>query len=168
MNKVDESPIWERRRATFTLPLRALTLFAILLGAGCVIGSRDWSYTYGEIEWHNVDRIEPGKTTFHEVLDLLGPPDAIVDGKGQLVDGEVGASMTIPTRTLAPPAGEVILLYFSSKIDSQMSGSMSGYHFSSTYRPAELFVYVSKNRRVVTSVAGPASVTRSTGAAAGR
>ena len=168
VSQINDIPIGTRRGASLMLWCRALALGSLVLGTGCV-GSHDWEFSYEGFEAHLVDRIEPGRTTFYEVLDLLGPPDSIIDGKQEISANTMTASMKVPTRVLTSPAGEVILLYSGMQAEGAMSGNMFDYQYSSADRPVELMVYVSKRSRLVTSVAGPPDASPSKGAAtAGR
>jgi hypothetical protein len=103
--------------------------------------------------------ITPGTTTFSEILDQLGPPDYIIDGRQEIVDvagDALGlAGSPIPTRTLTAPDGMVILIYTSSisQLDFQGWSSMHVQRRVSN----EIFIYLSKEDRTVVSVGAGSS-----------
>lgn len=103
------------------------TFIAVIIaasGSGCMamVASHDEVTTIGRpIDALKVSAIQPGNTTFSELLKLLGPPDYIVEDQQQVVDEESffaafrGSpkiqTRPISTRHIKAPPDTVILVY---------------------------------------------------------
>ena len=132
--------------------------------AGCGIGGGAIRARSGNpLSPRQLQSIQPGHTTFSEVLQRLGPPDYIIDGRQEIPDPDwssVQTGETVPTRTITAPAGQVILLYlvdFDTRY-SRLMGTIGPVQLQQArwaIRPSEFFVFVSKqDRRVVDLVSG--------------
>ncbi len=115
---------------------------AVWLG-GCLVIDTTW------LDNAKVKSITPGTTTLFEVLALLGPPDAIIDGT-QRVDGPNGP------RVMSSPEGSVILYYLSGAlrmpITPRVSAQLPDSEPPKSPHVKELFIVLSKKQKIVNSV----------------
>ena len=134
-------------------------LVLLLCGGGCT--STGYRLTTPAADASRVKRITQGKTTFSDILDWFGPPDSIIDGTRQIPEFRGPSCLPTPgrpaTRTFISPPGQVILMYEGFEYAEHSSGTT---HSSSSERNVtrksvtkDLLVYVSKDRRIVTTFA---------------
>ena len=150
---------------TFSLACSAMLLMLV----GCRgVGS---PVTLNPFHEEHIPDIELGRTTFSQVLEWFGPPDAIIDGRQEIAEADLSRLWICPwessrgvmpnKRTLSAPEGQVILLYRELEITSKASGvvvawawrSRMEFHTDTATRPKDLLIYLSKDRRIVTDVA---------------
>lgn len=161
---------------------RLTVLFFVLLvavsAAACSVASHEEiTRIGGPLDPSKVSAIEPGLTTFSNILDLLGPPDFIVTGKRQIMDEESffatfrGSPKTRPisTRQITAPPGTVILIYVQIESIRKHHGFLAPslwlptvvgadelYHYivrDNKARANELFIYLSKKDQTVIAIA---------------
>lgn len=157
-----------------------IALIITVSGSGCIVGSHDEVTTIGRpVDALKVSAIQPGKTTFSQVLELLGPPDYIVGDQQQVVDEELffaafrGSpkiqTRPISTRHIKARPDTVILVYGHIVIKRQQTaistpllpvpmnfGKDEIYQYvgrENQARAHEVFIYLSKKDQTVISVA---------------
>jgi len=143
-------------RLPITAFLVVCAIAFLLAGCGVYSSSGKSELTMGVPPAKAVlEQIKPGITTLTEVLKLLGPPEFIIDGTQELVDYE-RSSGGVSTRTISAPEGMVILIYTLSltvdiTLDLRTLGGVT-MQMDRAIHNNELFIFVSKNDRMVASL----------------
>lgn len=162
----------ELRPARALPPMRRIQglggcLAICLLASGCVVAQG--TITVGRaLDPAKVADLKPGITTMSEILQWFGPPDYVIDGRQVMLD-EAGflaetpmdfkasrqPPRVVPVRPVRAPEGTLIFVYSTVQARSGRTTAASGLlaQESTSARPGEVFIFLSKDTRKVADVA---------------